>query len=76
MTWEEFLTLACVDMHFGTNHTFQVSDRAVERSSILLEIEESADTSDGDFKHHAFSLHNAVAHLTTTNPSGILSIEK
>ena len=43
---------------------------------ILLQIEKAAETSGGDLTCYIFSLEDAVAHLTVTNPSGILTTEK
>ena len=79
MTWEEFLTTKFglwIDTSSSTNNTLHDSGRAVEKSGILLQIEKAPDTSTGDLTCHVFSLEDAVAHLSVTNPSGILTIEK
>ena len=79
MTWEEFLTRKFglwIDTRSSTNNTLHGSGRAVEKSGILLQIEKAPDTSNGDLTCHVFSLEDAVAHLSVTNPSGILTIEK
>ena len=34
------------------------------------------ETSNGDLTFHVFSLEDAVAHLSVTDPSGILTIQK
>ena len=78
MTWEEFLTKKFalrVDTRTSTNNTLHGSFRGVEKSGILLQIEKAAETSGGDLSCYIFSLEDAVAHLTVTNPSGILTTE-
>ena len=52
------------------------SGRAVEKSGILLQIEQAAETNDGDLTRYVFSLEDAVGHLTVSDPNGILNIEK
>ena len=52
------------------------SGRAVEKSGILLQIEQAAETNDGDLTRYVFSLEDAVGHLTVSDPNGILTIEK
>ena len=79
MTWEEFLTTKfglCVDTRSSTNNTLHGGGRAVEKSGILLQIEKAPETSNSDLTCYVFSLKDAVAHLSVTNPSGILTIEK
>ena len=46
------------------------------KSGILLQIEKAPETSNGDLTCYVFSLEDAVAHLSVTDPSGILAIEK
>ena len=43
---------------------------------ILFKIEKAAKNNDGCFMCHVFSLEDAVAHVTISDPSGILIIEK
>ena len=69
MTWEEFLTCS------STDNTLHGSGKAVEKV-ILLQIEKVPETSGGDLTCYVFSLEDAVAHLSVTDPSGILTIEK
>ena len=79
MTWEEFLTTTFglwTDTHSSTDNTLHGSDRAVVESGILLQTEKVPETSNGDLTCYVFSLADAVAHLSFTNPSGILTIEK
>ena len=47
-----------------------------EKSGILLQIEKAPETSNGDLTYYVFSLEDAVAHLSVTSPSGILTIKK
>ena len=79
MTWEEFLTTKFwlwIDTRLSTDNTFHGSSRAKEKSGILLQIEKATKTSNGDLTCYVFSLEDAVAHLSITNPSRILTIEK
>ena len=65
-----------IDTRLSTDNTLQGSSRVVEKSGILLQIEKVAGTSNGDLKCYIFSLEDAVAHLSVSDPSGILTIEK
>ena len=79
VTWEEFLTPKFglwIDTRSSTNNTLHGSGRTVEKSGILLQIEKAAETSGGDLTCYVFSLEDAVAHLSVTDPNGILTIEK
>ena len=78
MYHEEFLTTKFAlwsDTHSSIDNTLHGCDRVVEQSGILLQIEKAPKTS-GDLTCHVFSLEDAVAHLSVTNPSGILTTEK
>ena len=78
MTWKYFLRkkfALWIDIHSSIDNTFHGSDRAVEKSGILLQIKKASEAS-GDLMCYLFSLEDAVAHLSVTNPSGILTIEK
>ena len=50
--------------------------RIVEKSGTLLQIEKVPEASDGDLTCYVFSLEDALALISVTNPSGILTIEK
>ena len=79
VTWEEFLTTKFglwIDTRSSTDNTLHGSGRTVEKSGILLQIEKVPETSNGDLTCYVFSLEDAVAHLSVTDPSGILTIEK
>ena len=65
-----------VDTHSSTDNTLHDSGRTLEKSGILLQIGKADERSDADFTCHVFSLEDAVAHLATSNPSGILALEK
>ena len=65
-----------IDTRLSTNSTLHSSGMAVEKSGILLQIEKTAETSNGDLTCYIFSLEDAVAYLSVTDPSGILTIEK
>ena len=69
MTWEYFLTTKFglwINTCLSTDNTVHGNSRAVEKSDILLQIKKAPE----------FSLEDAVDHLSVTNPSGILNIEK
>ena len=71
MTWEELLTTKLglwIDTSSSTNNTLHGSCRAVEKSGILLQIEKAAETSGGDLTSYVFSLEDAVAHSSVTDP--------
>ena len=79
MTWGEFLTIKFglwVDTRSSTDNTLHGSGRAVEKSCILLQIEKVPEASNGDLICYVFSFEDEVAHLSVTNPSGILTVEK
>ena len=79
VTWEEFLTTKFglwIDTRSSTDNTLHGSDRAEEKSDILLQIEKVPESNDGYLVCHVFSLKDAVAHLAVSDPSGILTIEK
>ena len=78
VTWEEFLTTKFglwIDTRSSTDNTLHGSGRTVEKSGILLQIEKVPEAS-GDLTCYVFSLEDAVAHLSVTEPSGILTIVK
>ena len=59
-----------------SENTLHGSSRAVEKTGILLQTEKTPEASNGDLTCYVFSFEDAVAHLSVTNPSGILTIEK
>ena len=78
MTWEElFLTKFALwlDTRSDTNNALNGSGRAIQ-SGVSLQIEKTPEVGGGDLMCHVFSLKDAVAHLSATDPSGILTIEK
>ena len=79
VTWEEFLTTKFglwIDTRSSTNNTLHGSGRAVEKSGVLLQIKRAPETSGGDPICYVFSLEDAVAHVSVTDPNSILTIEK
>ena len=79
MTWKEFLTTKFglwIDTRPSTDNTLYGSGWAVEKSDILLQIEKVLETINGDLTCYVFILEDAVAHLSETDLSGILTIEK
>ena len=76
VTWEVFLTTKFaiwIDTRSSIDNTFHASGRAVEKSGILLHIQ-SAPEASGDHIYYVFSFDDAAAHLSVTDPSGILRI--
>ena len=79
VTWEEFLATKFglwINTRSSTNNTLHGSGRAVEKSGILIEIEKAPEASNDDLTCYVFSLEDAVAHLSVTDPNSILTIEK
>ena len=79
VTWKEFLTTnfgLWIDTRSSTDNTLHGSGRVVEKSGILLQIEKISETGNGDLTCYVFSFEDAVAHVSVTYPSGILTIEK
>ena len=79
VTWEDFLTTKFglwIDTRSSTDNTLHGSGRAVGKIGILLQIEKAPETNNGHLTCYAFILEDAVAHLSVTDPSGILTIEK
>ena len=79
VTWEEFLTTKFglwIDTRSSIDNTLHGSGRKVEKSGILLQIEKVPEASNGDLMCYVFSLEEAVADLSVTDPSGILTTEK
>ena len=77
MTWEEFLTSKFglwIDTRLGTDKTLHSSGRAVEKSGVLLQIEKAPEAGNGDLTRYVFNLEDTVAHLSVTDPCGILTI--
>ena len=74
------MKLCSSDNHYytrsSTSNTLHGSGRAVEKSGILLQIEKAAETSGGDLTCYVFSLVDVLSHLSVTDQSGILIIEK
>ena len=78
VTWEEFLTTKSglwVDTRLSTDSALHGSGKAVEKG-ILLQIEKVPETSTGDLTCYVFSLEDAVAHLSVTDPNRVLTIGK
>ena len=77
--WEEFLTTKFVlwtDTRSSTDNTLHGSGRAVEKSGILFQIEKVPEAGGGDLTCCLFSFEDALAHISVTDPNGILTIEK
>ena len=78
VTWEEFLITKFglwIDARSSPDNNLHGSGRTVEKSGILLQIEKVPEAS-GDLTCYVFNLEDAMAHLSVTDPSGILTIEK
>ena len=78
LTWEDFLTTKFalwIDTRLTIDNAFDGSGRAVEKSGILFQIEKAPEASD-DLMCYLFRLEDAVAHLSVTDPRGILTIKR
>ena len=64
-----------IDTRSDTNNALHGSGRVVQ-SGVSLQIEKTPEAGGGDLMCHAFSLEDAVAHLSVTDPSDLLTIEK
>ena len=79
MIWEKFLTTKFglwIGTRSSTNNTLHGSGRAVEKSGILLQIVKAPESSNSDLTYYAFNLEDALTHISVTDSSGILTIEK
>ena len=79
MTCEDFSTTKFalwIDTCSSIDTTLHGSGRAVGKSDILLQIEKASEASGGDLMCYVFSSEVALAHLSVTDPSGILATEK
>ena len=65
-----------MDTQSDTNNTLRGSGRVVEKSGILPQLEKVLEASNVELTCYVFSLEDAVTHLSVTDPSGILTIEK
>ena len=73
-TWEEFLTTKFgiwLDTRSGNDNNLRGSGGAVEKIGILLQIKKAVESSGCNLACHVLSIEDAVAHLGTSNPSGI-----
>ena len=63
----------------GTRSSIESSlhgnDSEIEQG-IILQIEKASEAGGGDHMCYVFSLEDAVAHISVTNPNGILATEK
>ena len=78
VTWKEFLTTKFgfwIDTRSSTDSAPHGSSGTVEKSGILLQIEKVPEAS-GGLTCYVFSLEDAVVHLSVTDTSWILTIEK
>ena len=75
--WKEFLTTTFalwIDTRLSIDNTLHGSGRAVNQG-IMLQIKKASETGDDKLMCYVFSLQDAVAHLSVTDPSGIFTIE-
>ena len=78
MSNEEFLSIIFglwLDTRSSIDNTLHGNSRAVEKG-MVLQIEKASEASDGDVICYVFSLEDAVAHISVTDPSDILIIAK
>ena len=75
---EEFLSTKFglwIDTRLSIDNTLHGNGRAVDKG-MVIQIEKASKVSGGDLMCYVFSLEDAAAHVSVTNPSGILTIEK
>ena len=75
MTWEELLMAKFglwVDKRLSTDNSFYGS----EKKPTLIQIVKATKSSNGNITCHVFSFEDAVAHLATSYPNEILTIER
>ena len=65
-----------VDTRSSIDNTLHDSGRAVEKSDILFQIEKVPEGGGGDLTCYLFSLEDVLVHISVTDSSGILTIEK
>ena len=65
-----------LDTCSSTDNILNDSSRLLEKSGVLLQIENTAESSDDDPKYHVFSLADSLAYFTIRNHSKIFTIEK
>ena len=78
MSNEEFLSTKFglwIDTCSSIDNTLHGNGRAVDKG-IVLQIEKAPEASGGDLMYYVVSLEDAVAHISVTNASSILMIEK
>ena len=63
-----------IDTRSSIDSTLHGNGRIIEQE-IILQMEKAFEAS-GDLMCYVFSLEGAVAHISVTDPSGILTIEK
>ena len=64
-----------IDTRSSTDNTLYGSSTIVNKG-IKLQIEKASEASDGDLMSYVFNVEDALAHISATDPSGILTIEK
>ena len=77
MTCEEFSSTKFglwIDTRSSIDNTLHGNGRVIEQG-IILQMEKVVEAS-GDLMCYVFSLEDVVAHISVTDPSGILTIEK
>ena len=75
---EEFLSIKFglwIDTRSSIDNTLHGNGRAVDKG-MVLQIGKASEASGGDLMCYVFSLKDAVAHISVTDPDGILTIEK
>ena len=75
---EEFLSTKFglwIDTRSSIENTLHGNGRVIEQG-MVLQIEKASEDGGGDRMCYVFSLEDAVAHLSVTDPDGILTIKK
>lgn len=63
-------------MQSSRDNTFHGSNKVVEKSRTLLLTNKAAESTDSDLACLVLSLEDGEAHFMTSDPSGIITIEK
>ena len=64
-----------IDTRSSIDNTLHGNGKAVDKG-MVLQIEKESEASGGDLMCYVFSLEDAVAHISVTDPGCILTIEK
>ena len=73
---KSFQQQLCIDTRSSTDNTLHGSAGQWKKVAYDFRLKKAPEASNGDLTYYVFSLEDAVAHLSVTDPSRILTIEK